>query len=598
MPASLPVTEADGRTIQSLAIVGDPDLSIGHDRTVTLDARDAREMDVTTRDRRSQVNPGGLVQLGFTRTADNGRAAGLRAHPTFLMEQKVFVQPTAPVKHGTLETLHRVRLEAPDIELLAPRVEVDPDYVDPVWFSDTASQFPVLDGRARLRVVDAGRGTAEDLEGLDLTGTLALVERSDAIAVADQSNAAAEAGARMVAVYNDTQGDSNDPGQTGTALDVPTLRLSRAEGLALRRLPGRAKVTLRGESASPYLYDLVLRRKGRIPADPAYVVRDRDLARQVQVLHGQPGSASTFSETAYPFLPGETFSVSRTFPFRDGPRSRVEYRVPDPDVRWTFSANTPELSYNSIFPGPPVLPMSLATRVPSVFTAGSRTTLPAAAAPVAAAPQTDRPVVRTGNRMEIRIAGFADADGRTGMVQSDDSGVRTHFELRVDGTVLGETDAMPSGWAILPEGESRVSIAFDATNPQPWAELSTHTESEWTFTSDTADDTRREPLVLADWDADVDLRNRLAAGPDRRAELRLDLGHVPGSRGAVFEQVRVEASYDDGATWRRAGLTQRRGRYDVLLPPGTGYVSLRLRAADTQDSELEQTVIRAMHVVR
>ena len=597
MPAALP-SVGGSRSVQNISLVGDPELLIAGDHTVTLDAREAQEMTVTTRDRRSQTNPGGVIRFGFTRTADNGKQAGLRAMPPFLMDERVFVQPTAAVEHGTLDTLTRLRLEAPDIELVSPRVEVDPDYVDRVWFSDVASEFPVFDGQARVPVVDAGRGTPDDLAGLDLHGALALIERSDAIPVADQSNAAAAAGARLVAVYNDIPGDSNDPGAVGTMLEVPTLRLSRAEGLALRRLPGRPQVTVRGESASPYVYDLILEQHGRIPAEPSFVVRDRDLTRQQLVMHGQPTVDATFSDSAYPFLPGETISASRTFPFRDGPRTRVEYRMPDPEVRWTFAANTPEMNYNNIFPNPPLLRMSLATRAPSVFTGGSRTALPAGRAPIAAAPNPDRPVERTGNRLVVAISGFSDADGRVGSLQSHSSGVRTHFELRADGVVLGETDASPSGFATLPEGESLVSLHFTATNPQEWAELSTHTDTEWVFGSDTADGPRREPLVVARWDADVDLRNRLAAGPDRRAELALDLGHAPGSGGAAFETVSVEASYDDGQTWRRADLTQRRGRYDVVLPRGTGYVSLRLHAADVQESELRQTIIRALHVTQ
>ena len=539
-----------------------------------------------------------MIRFGFTRTADNGKQAGLRAMPPFLMDERVFVQPTAAVDHGTLDTLTRLRLEAPDIELVSPRVEVDPDYVDRVWFSESPpssglrragagpggrrrSRHPRRPGRARPpRRPRAGRTVGRDPRGRPV------------------GNTAAAAGARLVAVYNDIPGDSNDPGAVGTMLEVPTLRLSRAEGLALRRLPGRPQVTVRGESASPYVYDLILEQHGRIPADPSFVVRDRDLTRQQLVMHGQPTVDATFAETAYPFLPGETISASRTFPFRDGPRTRVEYRMPDPEVRWTFAANTPEMNYNNIFPNPPLLRMSLATRAPSVFTGGSRTALPAGGR------RSLPPPTRTG---------WWSAPATGWWSRSPASRTPTVASGRCRATAAGcarTSSSAPTASCWVRRMPRRagtppcrtVSRWSRCTSPRPTRrsgpELSTHTDTEWTFVSDTADGPRREPLVVARWDADMDLRNRLAAGPDRRAELALDLGHAPGSGSAAFETVSVEASYDDGETWRRADLTQRRGRYDVVLPRGTGYVSLRLHAADTQESELRQTIIRALHITR
>ena len=62
--------------------------------------------------------------------------------------------------------------------------------------------------------------------------------------------------------------------------------------------------------------------------------------------------------------------------------------------------------------------------------------------------------------------------------------------------------------------------------------------------------------------------------------------------------VRVDASYDDGATWRKAKVVKTGNRWRVTLPPGTGYVSLRLRADDTAGSAVDQTVIRAFDVTR
>ena len=194
-------------------------------------------------------------------------------------------------------------------------------YFDASWFSDFSSQFPVYDGRDRLRVVDAGHATADDLAGRDLRGALAVVERSAAYSVAEQSNRAAAAGAVLVAVYNDAPGDDGDPNGTGTMLEVPTMRLSRAEGRDLLDLRRNDRVEVRGEAVTPYVYDMVLKEKGRIRPDLTYTARrgrNGNLSEQVREFHGQPSIGSTFTEAAYPWQPGDTIASSRTFPLRGG----------------------------------------------------------------------------------------------------------------------------------------------------------------------------------------------------------------------------------------------------------------------------------------
>ncbi len=92
-----------------------------------------------------------------------------------------------------------------------------------------------------------------------------------------------------------------------------------------------------------------------------------------------------------------------------------------------------------------------------------------------------------------------------------------------------------------------MSISFTADNPQSWTQLSTHTETEWTFDSVPvpADDVAVQPAIVTDYDVDVDLRNRT-----RDRDFRLDLSHLDGSDAPI--DVTVEASYDDGDTWKRA----------------------------------------------
>lgn len=591
MPADKPSDQRE-LIIQNLALVGDAEVEVTEDRTVTFDARKARRVEVRTPGARTTTNTGGALELGYTRTAESGESIHVWQDPGIPLDQNFYLQPTAQVKSGDLETQTRLRLEAPDLELDAPRTPVlHAEYYDPVLFSDVSSQFPVYDGRARLRVVNGGHGTPADLRGKRLRGAIALIERSDRISVAALSANAAARGAGLVAIYNDSPGDNGDPGTTGRRLEVPTIRLSRADGRDLLDLGRHDRVTVRGRAATPYVYDLVLKEHGRIRPEPTYTARrgpHGNLAEQVRAFHGQPGRTASFNEAAYPWQPGDTFAHSTTFPVRGGPQVRSEYRLADPDTRWSFSTSLPETAYNVLFPQPPMLGMLLGDGEPRTLEAGRRTRDPVGAAPITAAPHPLVPFERSGDEMRITVAAFLDADGNSGNAHTDEeSGMSTRLVVSANGEVLGETTSTPQGIATLPAGEVRMDIAYTGDNPQSWASLSSHVESSWSFTSAPvpAGEVEVQPVIVADYDVDVDLRNRT-----RDRTFRLRLAHLDGSDAPI--DVTVQASYDGGATWRPATVRGAR----VTLPRGAGFVSLKVHAADDAGSVLDQTVIRAWHV--
>ena len=587
------------RTLQNVSIVGSPETTVDGERTVTFDARDAKPVNVRTPGRRTKVPAEGMLQIGYDRTAANGAGIHFNMWPGVLLDQHFYLQPTAEVSTGTFQTRTRIRLEAPDIELSAPFVRrLHPEYVDSVWFADLSSEFPVVDGTSRPRVVDVGHATPADLAGRQLHGALALVTHSEDLSLAEQSNRAAAHGASVVVIRNDGPGDIADPGGTGVMLQVPTIRLDRAEGRALARLPKKAKVTVRGEPASPYLYDLYLKQHGRVPDDPSFVARTQDLAAQVHEVHGQPTLDSTFSDVSASFQPGETVSYSRIFPFRGDARSRVEYRLPDPDTRWIFHVDTPESYQNSMFPHPDVQDMSLGSPDYQVYTAPGQSPLPVAAAPIVSGPNPPLPVRRTGDSMRLNIEPFIDQDGNHGggWPQGD---FACHLQVLVDGVVLGETDNASSVTAQLPTGPSTVALRYTTDNQQSWAELSRHTDTTWTFPSEHG--ARRPGRCPAAAAGGLRRGRRPAqpraftAGPSGSPST-CRLGQPEGAAQAPVRTVQVDASYDDGATWRTATVAKNGQRWQVTLPPGTGYVSLRLRADDTAGSAIDQTVVRAFDV--
>ena len=598
-PPATPSLET-GRTVQNVSLVGKPEVHISQQRDFVFDARRARRVTVDTPGHPTQIDQEGAMELFYRRTAENGQSITATYFPPFLLDHHVYEQPTgASVTMGSFESRTRLRLVKPAIRLDAPHTRaLHPDYYDSVWFSDVASDFPMYDGRARLRVVDVGKARAEHLKGRHLHGAIAVAERSDHLSVAEQSNAAAKAGASLVVIYNDGPGDNGDPGGSGVKLKVPTVRLDRAEGRALTRLPRQARVQVRGEPASPYLYDLLIKEPRRIPSDLHYTFRTRDLARQVRTFHGQPGTDSTFSEAAYEFQPGDTFSNSTMYPFRGGPRARTEYRIPDPDTRWMYAATTPTAAYNVLFPEPATFPMLLSTRDFSTYLTAGRRNVPVAAAPVVPAPNPGAPIERHDDQMRVVVDGFTDPEGNHGLAYTDieGSGLETHLAIEADGEPVAETDFMPYEIVDLPSGQSHVSIEFTVDNPQSWNRLSTHTDTTWGFPSTTTptDTTVGQPLLVPDYDAQVDLRNRVEVGQHHRAAFDLSIPHADGSDAPV--DVTLDASWDGGGTWIPATVTTTDSGWHVVLPKGTGFVSLRLHAADDAGSSVDQTVVRAFLV--
>jgi hypothetical protein len=594
-PAATPATQT-GRTAQNISLVGSPQLNITQSRQITLDARRAERVAVSTPGHPTRVDNGGVLQLGYRQTAATGAVVDGIVHPAFLLDNNVYLQPTEEPTTGTFRALTRLRLTQPDIQLTSRQTgRLHPAYYDAVWFSDVASDFPMYDGRAQLKAVDVGQARPQDLAGRHLHGALAVVERSDDLSVAAQSNAAAAAGASLVAIYNDGPGDNGDPNGVGVKLDVPTVRLDRAEGRALTRLPAGAQVTAQGQPASPYLYDLAIKENSRIPSDLHHTYALGDLATQVRSLHGQPSVASTFSEAAYQFQPGDTFAVSTMVPFRGGPRARTEYRIADPDTRWTYAATSPESSYNALFPHDPVEEMVVSNPSQATYRPGRLTDLPELTAPIAAAPNPGAPIQRGGDRMRVYLDGFTDAAGNHGQAYTDASGMKTHLEVRADGTPVAATDNLPYGFAALPAGDSQVAIQLTTDNPQAWNQLSTHTDTTWSFPSTTSDDLVTEPVLLPHYDVAVDLRNRVRTGPGKRAVFDLAVTHADGSTTTV-DDLSLDASWDDGGTWTTASVTPTDSGWHVVLPRGTGFVSLRLHAADDAGSGIDQTVVRAFLV--
>jgi subtilisin family serine protease len=599
MPPDKPSTEG-ARTALNTSLVGDPQVTIDKDTTLTLDARAAREVTVDTPGRDARANMGGAAQIAVSRTPEKGPAVTEQVinSPGTQLEERLFMMPTQAVTVGDLSAYTRWRLDAPSITFTAPRLSLRPEYYDPVWFSDVSAQYPRLDGTARLRVVDAGTATATELEGRDLRGTLALVRRSNDIPVAKQSNNAAAAGARMVAIYNDGPGVNADPGEIGIMLRVPTVRLSHEEGTALLASPG-VTVTARGQVAGPYAYELIFPERGRIPRNPHYTARLGRLASVTRDFRGEPGREMSFGEAAFAFQPGDTFAISTMRPLARAPRTRTDYHVGDPNVRWSYSLQTPEPNYNNIFPKPDIASMLLDSPTMRTYRPGERRSDEWLAGPIAPGLNPRQPLQRSGNGMRVHMSGFVDAAGNFGNAGSSlfDHGLITQFRMFAGDEQIAETRFRPVGTIAVPAADTNYRIDYRVDNASPWAALSSRTSARWTFRSRTAPAGQViiEPLITVDYDLDLDLYNQLPK--NRRAVIGLNLGHQTGASASPISTVSLDLSTDDGESWHPVALSDLGGgRYVAAIAPPGGFVSLRLHAADRDGGTLSQEIVRAFMV--
>ena len=70
---------------------------------------------------------------------------------------------------------------------------------------------------------------------------------------------------------------------------------------------------------------------------------------------------------------------------------------------------------------------------------------------------------------------------------------------------------------------------------------------------------------------------------------------IQTQNGTQPHRLTVEASYDDGTTWKPATLRKTGDGWnaEVRHPRGTGFVSLRATATDQKANSITQTLIRA-----
>jgi hypothetical protein len=191
-------------------------------------------------------------------------------------------------------------------------------------------------------------------------------------------------------------------------------------------------------------------------------------------------------------------------------------------------------------------------------------------------------VVRNGNRFWLDVPMYGDGAGRGGYSEVTASGA-TLFR---DGVKVGETDGTRFTSIDVPAGEAAYRLEMHSERD---AALSTRTDIAWTFRSGQTGGQVPLPLWTVGFSPNVDLYNAVRGGVVHAVPVPVT--PQPGAAVGAPASLTVEASFSDGATWRRVPVVG--GAAKIPHPSGDGFVSLRATAADSAGNTVTQTIVRA-----
>ncbi|WP_448316038.1 S8 family serine peptidase [Streptomyces sp. CO7] len=491
----------------------------------------------------------------------------------------VYVAPTEEMKHGEFTLVTRWRKGEPRLGLST---------ADGRRHFETLVQAGSALGTAtdRLTPLYAGHGAAGAYEKLRAKGKVVVVERSDEVSPEERVEAAVAAGAKALIVVNDGVGGLSE--YVGES-PIPVASVHRDEGRDLVAVAkaGNRELKVQQTRFTPFVYDLTRDYHGRVP-DRAlvYTPAKKDLARIDARYYAAAGGR--LSEG---YRSDFTLSPSFNFPETEWhPGTRTEWVTPGQVWREFHTQGTDR-----------ALPWTMVSG-DNTYAKGSTTRLDWFA-----------PVTRPAQSESFGVYNSRWQDMMTWNVQAWASSSDT---MRLGGYLpWGETPARlrvfqgdtlihdnPHGtdmqWIEVPPGDRPYRAVLDAERPADVFRLSTRTHTEWTFRSGTVTSDFFEPFSVLnlDYRLETDLHGDIEAGGLQRIALEpvsTDLGTVPGT----VTTVKLDVSYDDGATWDKVTLTKGddgswRGAFRTPKKSG-GFVSLRASAGTDRGFGVENEIIRA-----
>ncbi|MGW2051914.1 S8 family serine peptidase, partial [Streptomyces sp. NPDC001858] len=254
-----------------MALLGDPEVTMDRDTTVTLDAAKVRRVDMTT----PQQTEATYQRLEYHRSMAGGSWRDYMETQTSY--DSLWAQPMAgKVTYGDFYLGARWRREQPALSIATRTTE----------FTDVLRQegvTPLSQGHYKLPLVAAGNGAGADYAGLDARGAAVVVRRNSSVPDADQAVAALRAGAKLLLVVNDQPGRqirpySADP-WSPAGIDVALLSTDEGEKLLRQASARGGTLSIGSQPNSPYVYDLMRTWHNEIPDHMVVQGTAKNLAR-------------------------------------------------------------------------------------------------------------------------------------------------------------------------------------------------------------------------------------------------------------------------------------------------------------------------------
>ncbi|MCS7482754.1 S8 family serine peptidase [Umezawaea endophytica] len=194
---------------------------------------------------------------------------------------------------------------------------------------------------------------------------------------------------------------------------------------------------------------------------------------------------------------------------------------------------------------------------------------------------------RRGDTLTVSVPLFGDGVGNPG--GSMTTTART--TLFRDGVRVGESPGAAYGEFEVPAAAGSYRVEAEATRSVV-SDVSTKVSAAWTFRSaHEGDEERKLPLSVLRFQPELDAVNAAPAG--RLLRVPLVVRQNAGADNGKVRRIAVEASFDDGATWRRVPVV---GDSALVLNGKAGFASLRAKATDSKGNTAETTVIRAYKI--
>lgn len=576
------VTAADveglyGPRSLGLAMLTAPEVDLTTNRVVELDAARARQVKVATPQPTAVVNSRIDVYRSFTSsepTPTDWSALRETFWPGTAYDSLWALPTTDKVRKGSFVFTTRIRAEQTPLAISYQGRHVSDPLAQP-------GSPPLPDGTSRLDAVFAGVGGTADYAGVSARGKAVVVRGDDSVTPTDQAAAARTAGAAMLVVVNDRAGRKsvwygNPDGVTTGPIPVASVTMDEGEALiqkitAAGRNPVRLVVV--AHPTAKYLYDLVDYHTGGVPKDPSAKTDPRHLARIDLTFSPPPGKQS--SETRMDF-PQYEYAAARPFPFEPvAPGPRTDWVSAGGGIKWMQYAdvadwarsNTEAIAYRpgsvqkDRWFGPITRPRLLSTEIP----------------------------FRGETAMSAYIQGFGDA----GAAHSGGASMSQIATFYQGDRQLTQFDGWPEvGAGDLSPEKLPYRLVVETTGKPEFSPYSTATHTEWSFVSGGSTEVQAIPLVQLDYGTDVDFAGRTK----RRTDFAI-MPVVVGSTAArdAVSSLQLEISYDDGATWQRQDLREKKGTWQASLnaPHRADFVSIRVTAKQRNGGGVTQTVTRA-----